>query len=184
MCQSSSIACWWVLRLDLSIYQHDSLSNVFERFEPPCILHACESEVGVFLMQIWDLESKSIVDELKPQFDLKTNNAQRPYCISLQWSADGQTLFSGNSNYPSPHRIAYHLWFKCATKCATVSRMPCNFFKVLTQHAGFLLPNANRYCTLYLHGLCLACMNNYLRSLHKSTHALAKYKPCWYAAIL
>merc|ERR1712130_491494 len=44
---------------------------------------------------LWDLESKSIVDDLKPEFDLKTKNAQVPYCVSLQWSADGQTLYSG-----------------------------------------------------------------------------------------
>jgi guanine nucleotide-binding protein subunit beta-2-like 1 protein len=35
------------------------------------------------------------VDDLKPEFDLKTKNAQVPYCVSLQWSADGQTLYSG-----------------------------------------------------------------------------------------
>lgn len=46
-------------------------------------------------IKIWDLESKSIVDDLKPEFDLKTKNAQVPYCVSLQWSADGQTLYSG-----------------------------------------------------------------------------------------
>lgn len=37
---------------------------------------------------------RSIVDELKPEVDAgaKTTN---PECISLAWSADGQTLFGG-----------------------------------------------------------------------------------------
>lgn len=35
------------------------------------------------------------MDELRPEFDLKTKNALVPFCVSLQWSADGQTLFSG-----------------------------------------------------------------------------------------
>ena len=162
-CQSSSIARWWVLSLDWSIHQHDSRSKVDVRFEASCILHAYESEVrnlklGVFLIQIWDLESKSIVDELKPQFDLKTNNAQRPYCISLQWSADGQTLFSGNLNYLSSHTITYHLWWKCAM----LSWMPCMGFKVLTQHTGSLI---TCYCNLYLQGPCLACIKNYFLTL-------------------
>ncbi len=46
-------------------------------------------------MQIWDLESKSIVDELKPDFASLGKKAQIPFCVSLAWSADGQTLYSG-----------------------------------------------------------------------------------------
>jgi len=46
-------------------------------------------------IKIWDLESKIPVDSLTPQFNLKTNKAQVPYCISLNWSADGNTLYSG-----------------------------------------------------------------------------------------
>ena len=47
-------------------------------------------------IKIFDLESKSIVDELKPEGGqaggaLPTN----PEAISLAWSADGQTLFAG-----------------------------------------------------------------------------------------
>ena len=46
-------------------------------------------------VQIWDLESKSIVDELKPDFNNLGKKAQIPFCVSLAWSADGQTLYSG-----------------------------------------------------------------------------------------
>ncbi len=45
-------------------------------------------------IRIWDLESKRIVDELKPEFTGVGKNGP-PACISLAWSADGQTLFSG-----------------------------------------------------------------------------------------
>ncbi|EOY21197.1 hypothetical protein QUC31_007230 [Theobroma cacao] len=55
-------------------------------------------------IKIWDLESKSIVEDLK--VDLKaeaeksdvTDTANKKkviYCTSLNWSADGSTLFSG-----------------------------------------------------------------------------------------
>ena len=46
-------------------------------------------------IKIWDLESKSIVDELSPEFPPIGKKAQPHYCISLCWSADGSTLFSG-----------------------------------------------------------------------------------------
>eukprot|EP00005_Dracoamoeba_jomungandri_P004351 CAMPEP_0174258094 /NCGR_PEP_ID=MMETSP0439-20130205/7153_1 /TAXON_ID=0 /ORGANISM="Stereomyxa ramosa, Strain Chinc5" /LENGTH=327 /DNA_ID=CAMNT_0015341467 /DNA_START=50 /DNA_END=1033 /DNA_ORIENTATION=+ len=51
-------------------------------------------------IKIWDLESKSIVSELNKDFtgdffgDDRTEQ-KTPACISLAWSADGSTLFSG-----------------------------------------------------------------------------------------
>lgn len=45
-------------------------------------------------IKIWDLESKSIVDELRPDFE-QHKKSNPPMCISLAWSIDGQTLFSG-----------------------------------------------------------------------------------------
>ena len=45
--------------------------------------------------QIWDLESKIVVDELVPEFDALGKTAQQPYCTCLCWSYDGATLFSG-----------------------------------------------------------------------------------------
>lgn len=47
------------------------------------------------VIKIWDLESKTIVDELKPDFPERSKKAQTPYCVSLAWSADGSTLYSG-----------------------------------------------------------------------------------------
>lgn len=46
-------------------------------------------------IKIWDLESKRVVAELKPE--LKKNNPSkiRAECLSVAWSADGATLYSG-----------------------------------------------------------------------------------------
>jgi guanine nucleotide-binding protein subunit beta-2-like 1 protein len=44
-------------------------------------------------IKIWDLESKSVIAELIPDF--KENTKSQPACTSLAWSADGSTLFSG-----------------------------------------------------------------------------------------
>ncbi|KAJ3111633.1 cross-pathway control WD-repeat protein cpc2 [Physocladia obscura] len=45
-------------------------------------------------VKIWDLETKTVVDELKPEFTV-TKKKTIPQPISLAWSADGATLFVG-----------------------------------------------------------------------------------------
>jgi len=50
-------------------------------------------------IKIWDLESKQIVADLNktyPEFQPKNNS---PACLSLAWSSDGSTLFSGYSDH-------------------------------------------------------------------------------------
>jgi len=51
-------------------------------------------------IKIWDLESKSVVAELNkdvgPEFKAKYN--KHPHALSLAWSADGNTLYSGYSD--------------------------------------------------------------------------------------
>lgn len=42
--------------------------------------------------------SRSIVDELKPDFVDVGQHSREPECVSLAWSADGQTLFGGFSD--------------------------------------------------------------------------------------
>ncbi|KAG9445987.1 hypothetical protein H6P81_012115 [Aristolochia fimbriata] len=44
-------------------------------------------------VKIWDLESKSIVQDLRPE--AAQNQNQLLYCTSLSWSADGSTLYTG-----------------------------------------------------------------------------------------
>jgi len=46
-------------------------------------------------IMIWDLESRICVDELKPDFPEKSAKAVPIQCLSLAWSADGQTIFAG-----------------------------------------------------------------------------------------
>merc|ERR1711935_988242 len=46
-------------------------------------------------IKIWDLESKDCVDELRPEFPPQSKKAPPIQCVSLAWSADGTTLFSG-----------------------------------------------------------------------------------------
>lgn len=44
---------------------------------------------------IWDLESKNVVAELKPDLGEKSEKALAHYCTSIAWSGDGSTLYSG-----------------------------------------------------------------------------------------
>lgn len=46
-------------------------------------------------IKIWDLESKVVVDELRPDFIPTGKNQTVPYCTTLAWSADGSVLFGG-----------------------------------------------------------------------------------------
>jgi guanine nucleotide-binding protein subunit beta-2-like 1 protein len=43
-------------------------------------------------IKIWDLEGKVVVDELRQEV---ITAGKAPDCLSLAWSADGQTLFAG-----------------------------------------------------------------------------------------
>lgn len=47
-------------------------------------------------IKIWDLKTKKVVAELLPeQKEVNGKKVKRPSCISLAWSGDGSTLFSG-----------------------------------------------------------------------------------------
>jgi len=46
-------------------------------------------------IKIWDLESKVVVDELRPEFPPLGPKAVAPFCVSLQWNLDGSLLFTG-----------------------------------------------------------------------------------------
>ncbi|XP_078153474.1 small ribosomal subunit protein RACK1z-like [Carex rostrata] len=49
-----------------------------------------------YSVKIWDIESKSIVQDLK--HDQPPSKKQTLYCTSLNWSVDGNTLFTGYSD--------------------------------------------------------------------------------------
>lgn len=46
-------------------------------------------------IKIFDLESKSIVDEIRPTFTGVGKDSPDPECLSMAWSHDGSTLFAG-----------------------------------------------------------------------------------------
>eukprot|EP00752_Nemacystus_decipiens_P002856 g2660.t1 len=46
-------------------------------------------------IKIWDLESKVVVDELRPEFPEVSAKAIVPYCTCLCWSNNGSILYSG-----------------------------------------------------------------------------------------
>ena len=48
-------------------------------------------------IKIWDLEGKMIVDELRQEV-IGSGSRHAARCLSLAWSADGQTLFAGYSD--------------------------------------------------------------------------------------
>jgi guanine nucleotide-binding protein subunit beta-2-like 1 protein len=46
-------------------------------------------------IKIWDLESKVVVDDLRPEFEQRSVKATVPHCTCLCWSANGSILYSG-----------------------------------------------------------------------------------------
>jgi guanine nucleotide-binding protein subunit beta-2-like 1 protein len=46
-------------------------------------------------IKIWDLETKNILDEIKP---MTPTRGGLPWIVSLTWSADGNTLFAGSTD--------------------------------------------------------------------------------------
>ncbi|VEL10827.1 unnamed protein product [Protopolystoma xenopodis] len=50
-------------------------------------------------IKIWDLKKKTLFEELAPQSYSTTAGEVEPTCLSLAWSADGQTLFAGYADH-------------------------------------------------------------------------------------
>lgn len=50
-------------------------------------------------IKIWDLESKTVVQEIVAEIKASSNTAKKVWCISLTWSADGQWLFGGYTDH-------------------------------------------------------------------------------------
>lgn len=54
--------------------------------------------INLYILFIQDLESKEMVDELRPDVVSLSSKAVPIQCLSLAWSTDGQTLFAGYSD--------------------------------------------------------------------------------------
>jgi len=46
-------------------------------------------------IMVWDLENKNVLDNLSSQFPPKS---KIPWCVSLAWNTDGNTLFAGSTD--------------------------------------------------------------------------------------
>jgi guanine nucleotide-binding protein subunit beta-2-like 1 protein len=49
-------------------------------------------------VKIWDLETKSVVENLRDESFFGPKTAQAPPCICMAWSSDGATLFCGHTD--------------------------------------------------------------------------------------
>ncbi|KAK9917809.1 hypothetical protein WJX75_008494 [Coccomyxa subellipsoidea] len=90
------VAMLWDLAEGKRLYNLEAGEIIHALCFSPNRYWLCAATTNV--IKIWDLESKSIVDELKPEFPDLGKKAQVPYCVSLAWSADGGTLYSGYTN--------------------------------------------------------------------------------------
>ncbi|CAG8445075.1 7771_t:CDS:10 [Dentiscutata erythropus] len=59
-------------------------------------------------IKIWDLETKTVVDDLKPEFTETGKYSKDPECISLAWSPDGTTLFAGYTAVPMDQDLLFN----------------------------------------------------------------------------
>eukprot|EP01007_Sphenomonas_quadrangularis_P003720 NODE_792_length_1171_cov_1479.629234_g641_i0.p2 GENE.NODE_792_length_1171_cov_1479.629234_g641_i0~~NODE_792_length_1171_cov_1479.629234_g641_i0.p2 ORF type:complete len:340 (+),score=113.86 NODE_792_length_1171_cov_1479.629234_g641_i0:28-1020(+) len=88
------IAYLWDLNKGEELYQLGDAGEVIHSlcFSPNRYWLCAATETSI---KIWDLESKSTVAELVPELPEQGKKALKPECISLAWSADGSTLYSG-----------------------------------------------------------------------------------------
>ncbi|KAJ3277205.1 Guanine nucleotide-binding protein subunit beta-2-like 1 [Terramyces sp. JEL0728] len=90
-----SVAMLWDLNEDKHLYSLEAGSAINAlSFSPNRYWLVAATANSI---KIWDLESKSVIDDLKINTDVK-GKALPPQFISLAWSADGQTLFAGSTD--------------------------------------------------------------------------------------
>eukprot|EP01027_Heterolobosea_sp_BB2_P000637 GEZU01000927.1.p1 GENE.GEZU01000927.1~~GEZU01000927.1.p1 ORF type:complete len:316 (-),score=109.43 GEZU01000927.1:122-1069(-) len=85
------VAMLWDLNKGEHLYSLEAGDIIYSLCFSPNRYWLCAATASC--IKIWDLESKSTVVELDPVFPVPTRT--KPSCISLAWSADGSTLFSG-----------------------------------------------------------------------------------------
>jgi guanine nucleotide-binding protein subunit beta-2-like 1 protein len=87
-------AMLWDLQEGRHLYSLDAGDVIYSLIFSPNRYWLCAGTQNK--IKIWDLESKSVVDELVPEFNYTLGRkAMVPFCLSLCWAADGQTLFAG-----------------------------------------------------------------------------------------
>merc|ERR1712093_93744 len=83
----------WNLNNGKHLYSLDASSPIQALcFSPKNYWLCAATDVSI---KIWDLENKSVQDEIPPPVKNKTG---LPWIVSLTWSADGNTLFAGGTD--------------------------------------------------------------------------------------
>jgi guanine nucleotide-binding protein subunit beta-2-like 1 protein len=89
-------AMLWDLQEQKHLYSLESGSIINAMiFSPNRYWLVAATEVSI---KIWDLESKEMVAELKPEVPASESEGSHkriPHCVTLAWSADGLDLFAG-----------------------------------------------------------------------------------------
>merc|ERR1711939_1115227 len=86
-------AMLWDLQEGRHLYSLDAGDVIYSLILSPNRYWLCAGTQNK--IKIWDLESKSVVDELCPELQPVGRKAMVPFCLSLCWSGDGQTLLAG-----------------------------------------------------------------------------------------
>jgi len=80
----------WDVNEGKHLYSLDAGSNINAlTFSPKNYWLCAATDTSI---KVWDLENKSVLDELHSTAPPKSGI---PWCVSLQWSADGNVLFAG-----------------------------------------------------------------------------------------
>ena len=87
------VAMLWDLAEGKRLYSLDAGDIIYALCFSPNRYWLCAATQSC--VKIWDLESKSIVDELHPEFPPVGKKSIAPFCTSLTWSGGGDTLFTG-----------------------------------------------------------------------------------------
>jgi guanine nucleotide-binding protein subunit beta-2-like 1 protein len=87
------VAMLWDLAEGKRLYSLDAGDEILSLCFSPNRYWLCAATMTC--IKIWDLESKSIVENLVADFPPVGRKAQIPYCTSLNWQSDGGTLYSG-----------------------------------------------------------------------------------------
>eukprot|EP00996_Jenningsia_fusiforme_P001867 NODE_2723_length_1134_cov_331.175115_g2442_i1.p1 GENE.NODE_2723_length_1134_cov_331.175115_g2442_i1~~NODE_2723_length_1134_cov_331.175115_g2442_i1.p1 ORF type:complete len:333 (+),score=72.02 NODE_2723_length_1134_cov_331.175115_g2442_i1:48-1001(+) len=85
-------AMLWDLGKGEHLYELEGGGTINSLVFSPCRYWLCGATQSS--IKIWDLESKTVVAELVPETQMLSRRATKPQCVALQWSADGNTLFS------------------------------------------------------------------------------------------
>lgn len=87
------VAMLWDLQEGKRLYSLDAGDIIHSLCFSPNRYWLCAATQSC--IKIWDLESKGLVEELRPEFENVGKKSMPPYATCLAWSADGSTLYSG-----------------------------------------------------------------------------------------